>query len=199
MLLIFLDKVIDNFFIILKLILVYFLFFSLVVGSNVIGILIFFYFMGLLYIFLFIVIIVYGLKIFFYILIDGRKIKISICWLDLLCVLGVIGFVLGLLFILCFNLKGCYIFWVICILKIFVFVIIFKIFKSNIKNNVYLYLLIIVMVICMLVIVLVLYIIKVEFFSYNKFNMNLEINKKIILIVRLIGIKYIYGEDFWRM
>ncbi|EAW8475552.1 hypothetical protein FOX03_23470, partial [Salmonella enterica] len=26
-----------------------------------------------------------------------------------------------------------------------------------------------------------------------------EINKKIISIVKLTGIKYIYGEDFWRM
>ncbi|MGS9078508.1 hypothetical protein ACQWET_23295, partial [Salmonella enterica subsp. enterica serovar Infantis] len=40
---------------------------------------------------------------------------------------------------------------------------------------------------------------KAESFSYNKSNMNSEINKKITSIVRLTGIKYIYGEDFWRM
>ncbi|MEA7543870.1 hypothetical protein ONO12_27605, partial [Salmonella enterica subsp. enterica serovar Montevideo] len=40
---------------------------------------------------------------------------------------------------------------------------------------------------------------KAESFSYNKSNMNSEINKKIISIVKSTGITYIYGEDFWRM
>ncbi|EDK6333323.1 hypothetical protein CJQ58_23155, partial [Salmonella enterica subsp. enterica serovar Montevideo] len=90
------DKAIDNLFIILKSILVYSSSSSLAVGSNAIGILTPFYFMGLLYILLFIATIVYGLKIFLHILIDGRKTKTSICRLDLLCALGATGFVLGL-------------------------------------------------------------------------------------------------------
>ncbi|MCZ7058604.1 hypothetical protein OH392_23260, partial [Salmonella enterica] len=89
----------DNLFIILKSILVYSSSSSLAVGSNAIGILTPFYFMGLLYILLFIATIVYGLKIFLHILIDGRKTKTSICRLDLLCALGATGFVLGLLLI----------------------------------------------------------------------------------------------------
>ncbi|ECJ3047748.1 hypothetical protein FP778_22585, partial [Salmonella enterica] len=93
------DKAIDNLFIILKSILVYSSSSSLAVGSNAIGILTPFYFMGLLYILLFIATIVYGLKIFLHILIDGRKTKTSICRLDLLCALGATGFVLGLLLI----------------------------------------------------------------------------------------------------
>ncbi|EDY8764995.1 hypothetical protein GPE80_004559, partial [Salmonella enterica subsp. enterica serovar Braenderup] len=189
------DKAIDNLFIILKSILVYSSSSSLAVGSNAIGILTPFYFMGLLYILLFIATIVYGLKIFLYILIDGRKTKTSICRLDLLCALGATGFVLGLLLISCLNPEGRHIFWATCILKISVFATIFKIFKSNIKNNVYSYSLTIAMAICMSAIAPVLYTTKAESFSYNKSNMNSEINKKIISIVRLTGIKYIYGED----
>ncbi|HGB6221335.1 TPA: hypothetical protein ACIVXG_004659, partial [Salmonella enterica subsp. enterica serovar Potsdam] len=89
------------------------------------------------------------LKIFLYILIDGRKTKTSICRLDLLCALGATGFVLGLLLISCLNPEGRHIFWATCILKISVFATIFKIFKSNIKNNVYSYSLTIAMAICM--------------------------------------------------
>ncbi|ECX4178323.1 hypothetical protein F6B77_23000, partial [Salmonella enterica] len=109
------------------------------------------------------------------------------------------GFVLGLLLISCLNPEGRHIFWATCILKISVFATIFKIFKSNIKNNAYTYSLTIAMAICMSAIAPVLYTTKAKPFSYNKSNMNSEINKKIISIVKSTGITYIYGEDFWRM
>lgn len=169
-------------------------------GFNVSSLLTPFYFLGLLYIFLQIVAISYGLKIFIEIMINQKNKHQIFNRSDLICALSAVGFIFGLILVASLNPdSGRHIFWATCLLKISVFNISYIVINRYINNNTIALTLTLLVALGMSALPSTFYATKLKPFNYAKLNINSQINKKIKETIKSTGIKYIYGEDFWRM
>ncbi|EKJ4095717.1 hypothetical protein PG437_003157 [Salmonella enterica] len=193
-------SVIDNLLNIFKSILVRSSSADLSSGFNVSSLLTPFYFLGLLYIVLLIVALSYGLKVFIELMIHKTSTQPAFSREGLLCALGAVGFIFGLILVASLNPdSGRHIFWATCLLKISVFSIVYIVISRYISKNTIALTLTLLVALGMSALPSTFYETKLKPFNYAKLNINSDINKKIKETVKSTGIKYIYGEDFWRM
>ncbi|EIE3482041.1 hypothetical protein LDD17_004873, partial [Salmonella enterica subsp. enterica serovar Lubbock] len=115
-----LDRSIDNFFIVLKSILVQASSSEMLHGNSAKSFVAPFYFLGVAYSLLLLSVTVYGVYLYIASLTDAKKIKNKT---DLICSMSSVGFVFGLIIISCLNPDsgGRHILWAICLLKICIF------------------------------------------------------------------------------
>lgn len=192
--------VIDNFLSIFKSILISSSSVDLSSGFNVSSLLTPFYFLGLSYIILLMAALIYGLKVFIGLLINNNTAQLRYDRVDLICALGAIGFTFGLILVASLNPdSGRHIFWATCLLKISVFSLAYILIKKYFNNNTIALTLTLLMALGMSALPPTFYETKMKPFNYSKLNINSEINQKIKATIKATGIKYIYGEDFWRM
>ncbi|WP_182911157.1 hypothetical protein, partial [Salmonella enterica] len=193
-----LDRSIDNFFIVLKSILVQASSSEMLHGNSAKSFVAPFYFLGVAYSLLLLSVTVYGVYLYIASLTDAKKIKNKT---DLICSMSSVGFVFGLIIISCLNPDsgGRHILWAICLLKICIFSYMYQAIILFFGKDKLAHLATAAIAIIISSVLPIAYLSSFKPFNYANFNPYKNLNTKIIETAKEYGVSNIYGGDFWRM